>query len=79
MHIYSSEPRYKKFKTIKRIAELWKEVPEAEKKVYEDAYKVDWKAYKEDMNRIREVLTPAQRASSANVIMKKHLKRKVIV
>ncbi|MBZ3869319.1 Transcription factor A, mitochondrial [Sciurus carolinensis] len=37
----AQKPDLKVLELIRRIAELWKELPESEKKIYEDAYKAD--------------------------------------
>ncbi|KAM6182278.1 transcription factor A, mitochondrial [Erethizon dorsatum] len=75
----AQNPDMKLTELMKRIAEQWKELPDAEKKMYEDAYKVEWKAYKEEMDRILEALTPAQRASLAENKTQRLLKRKGII
>ncbi|XP_004858361.1 transcription factor A, mitochondrial [Heterocephalus glaber] len=56
-------PELKVTELAKRLGEQWKELSDAEKKMYEDAYKEEWKAYREEVNRIHEVLTPAERKS----------------
>ncbi|XP_023563141.1 transcription factor A, mitochondrial-like [Octodon degus] len=77
--IKAQNPDIKVTEVMKRIAEQWKELPNAEKKAYEDAYKVELKAYQEEMKRINEALTPAQRASLAENKIQKRLKRKEVI
>ncbi|XP_008578366.1 PREDICTED: transcription factor A, mitochondrial [Galeopterus variegatus] len=72
-------PDVKNTELIRKIAELWRELPDAEKKVYEDAYKADWQAYKEEINRIQEQLTPSQIISLEKEIMQKRLKKKSLI
>lgn len=64
---------------IKKIAELWRELPDSEKKIYEDAYRADWQVYKEEVNRIQEQLTPSQMVSLEKEIMQKRLKKKALI
>ncbi|EPQ07061.1 Transcription factor A, mitochondrial, partial [Myotis brandtii] len=72
-------PEAKNSELIKKIAEIWRELPESEKKIYEDAYKADWQAYKEELNRIQEQLTPSQKVSLEKEMMQKRLKKKSIL
>ncbi|XP_036192685.1 transcription factor A, mitochondrial [Myotis myotis] len=72
-------PEAKNSELIKKIAEVWRELPESEKKIYEDAYKADWQAYKEELNRIQEQLTPSQKVSLEKEMMQKRLKKKSIL
>lgn len=64
---------------IKKIAKLWRELPDSEKKIYEDAYRADWQAYKEEMSRVQEQLTPSQIVSLEKEIMQKRLKKKALI
>ncbi|KAF6111846.1 transcription factor A, mitochondrial [Phyllostomus discolor] len=57
----AQNPGARNSELIKKIAELWRELPDSQKKVYEDAYKADWQAYKQELIRIEEELTPSQR------------------
>ncbi|XP_045424743.1 transcription factor A, mitochondrial isoform X2 [Lemur catta] len=41
-------PDAKNTELIKKIAEVWRDLPDSEKKIYEDAYRADWEAYKEE-------------------------------
>ncbi|KAM9618494.1 transcription factor A, mitochondrial isoform 2-T2 [Trichechus inunguis] len=75
----AQNPDAKNSELIKKIAQLWRELPDSEKKVYEDAYKADWQAYKEEINRIQEQLTPSQIVSMEKEIMQKRLKRKALI
>uniref|UniRef100_A0A671G6I6 Transcription factor A, mitochondrial n=1 Tax=Rhinolophus ferrumequinum TaxID=59479 RepID=A0A671G6I6_RHIFE len=75
----AQNPDAKNSELIKKIAEIWRELPDAEKKIYEDAYKADWQAYKEEINRIQEQLTPSQLVSLEKEIMQKRLKKKAII
>ncbi|XP_059958759.1 transcription factor A, mitochondrial isoform X2 [Mesoplodon densirostris] len=75
----AQNPDAKNSELIKKIAELWRELPVAEKKIYEDAYRTDWQAYKEEINRIQEQLTPSQLVSLEKEIMQKRLKKKALI
>ncbi|XP_067566277.1 transcription factor A, mitochondrial isoform X2 [Pseudorca crassidens] len=75
----AQNPDAKNSELIKKIAELWRELPDAEKKMYEDAYRTDWQAYKEEINRIKEQLTPSQLVSLEKEIMQKRLKKKALI
>ncbi|XP_054937086.1 transcription factor A, mitochondrial isoform X2 [Physeter macrocephalus] len=75
----AQNPDAKNSELIKKIAELWRELPDAEKKIYEDAYRTDWQAYKEEINRIQEQLTPSQLVSLEKEIMQKRLKKKALI
>ncbi|XP_061051989.1 transcription factor A, mitochondrial isoform X3 [Eubalaena glacialis] len=75
----AQNPDAKISELIKKIAELWRELPDAEKKIYEDAYRTDWQAYKEEINRIQEQLTPSQMVSLEKEIMQKRLKKKALI
>lgn len=75
----AQSPDARNSELIKKIAELWRGLPESEKKIYEDAYKADWQAYKEELNRIQEQLTPSQRVSLEREMMQKRLKKKAII
>ncbi|XP_003409078.1 transcription factor A, mitochondrial [Loxodonta africana] len=75
----AQNPDAKNSELIKKIAQLWRDLPDSEKKVYEDAYRADWQAYKEEVNRIQEQLTPSQIVSMEKEIMQKRLKRKALI
>lgn len=75
----AQNPDARNSELIKKIAEIWRELPESEKKIYEDAYKADWQAYKEEINRIQEQLTPSQKVSLEKEMMQKRLKKKSII
>ncbi|KAM9701874.1 transcription factor A, mitochondrial isoform 2-T5 [Dama dama] len=75
----AQNPDAKNSELIKKIAKLWRELPESEKKIYEDAYRADWQAYKEEINRIQEQLTPSQMVSLEKEIMQKRLKKKALI
>ncbi|XP_006209150.1 transcription factor A, mitochondrial [Vicugna pacos] len=75
----AQNPDAKNSELIKKIAELWRELPDSEKKIYEDAYRADWQAYKEEINRIQEQLTPSQVVSLEKEIMQKRLKKKALI
>ncbi|KAI5940384.1 transcription factor A, mitochondrial [Manis pentadactyla] len=75
----AQNPGMKNQELIKKIAQLWRELPDAEKKIYEDAYKADWQAYREEINRIQDALTPSQIISLEKEIMQKRLKRKALI
>ncbi|CAK6436322.1 unnamed protein product [Pipistrellus nathusii] len=78
--IYKAKnPDAKNSELIKKIAEIWRELPESQKKIYEDAYKADWQAYKEEINRLQEQLTPSQKVSLEKEMMQKRLKKKSIL
>nr|KAF6425880.1 transcription factor A, mitochondrial [Molossus molossus] len=75
----AQSPDARNSELIKKIAELWRGLPDSEKKIYEDAYKADWQAYKEELNRIQEQLTPSQRVSLEREMLQKRLKKKAII
>ncbi|XP_054428738.1 transcription factor A, mitochondrial isoform X1 [Pteronotus mesoamericanus] len=75
----AQNPGARNSELIKKIAELWRELPDSEKKVYEDAYKADWQAYKQELIRIEEELTPSQRVALEKEMMQKRLKKKSII
>lgn len=75
----AQNPGMKNQELIKKIAQLWRELPDTEKKIYEDAYKADWQAYREEINRIQDALTPSQIISLEKEIMQKRLKRKALI
>ena len=75
----AQNPDAKNSELIKKIAKLWRELPDSEKKIYEDAYKADWQVYKEEINRIQEQLTPSQMVSLEKEIMQKRLKKKALI
>ncbi|KAM6184826.1 transcription factor A, mitochondrial [Rhynchocyon petersi] len=75
----AQNPDAKNSELIKKIAQMWRELPESKKKIYEDAYKADWQAYRDEINRIHEQLTPSQIISLEKEIMQKRLKRKALI
>ncbi|XP_025289873.1 transcription factor A, mitochondrial [Canis lupus baileyi] len=75
----AQNPDAKNSELIRKIAQLWRELPESEKKIYEDAYRADWQAYKEEINRIQEQLTPSQIMSLEKEILQKRLKKKALI
>ncbi|XP_069428504.1 transcription factor A, mitochondrial isoform X2 [Ovis canadensis] len=75
----AQNPDAKNSELIKKIAKLWRELPDSEKKIYEDAYRADWQVYKEEINRIQEQLTPSQIVSLEKEIMQKRLKKKALI
>ncbi|KAF6111848.1 transcription factor A, mitochondrial [Phyllostomus discolor] len=75
----AQNPGARNSELIKKIAELWRELPDSQKKVYEDAYKADWQAYKQELIRIEEELTPSQRVTLEKEMMQKRLKKKSII
>ncbi|XP_004583634.2 transcription factor A, mitochondrial [Ochotona princeps] len=75
----AQNPDAKNSELIKKIAEVWRELPDSEKKVYEDAYRVEWEAYKEEISRIQEHLTPSQLLSMEKEIMQKRLRKKALI
>ncbi|XP_066098558.1 transcription factor A, mitochondrial [Saccopteryx bilineata] len=75
----AQNPDARNSELIKKIAELWRTLPDSEKKIYEDAYKADWQAYKEEINRIQEQLTPTQRVSLEKELIQKRSKKKSIM
>ncbi|XP_037661179.1 transcription factor A, mitochondrial isoform X2 [Choloepus didactylus] len=75
----AQNPDAKNSDLVKKIAQLWRELPDAEKKIYEDAYRTDWQAYKEEINRIQDRLTPSQIVSLEKEIMQKRLKKKALI
>ncbi|XP_076976341.1 transcription factor A, mitochondrial-like isoform X1 [Tamandua tetradactyla] len=77
--VKAQNPDVKSSELIKKIAQLWRELPDSEKKIYEDAYRADWQAYKEEINRIQEQLTPKQIMSLEKEIMQKRLRKKALI
>ncbi|CAI9177815.1 unnamed protein product [Rangifer tarandus platyrhynchus] len=75
----AQNPDAKNSELIRKIAKLWRELPDSEKKIYEDAYRADWQIYKEEINRIQEQLTPSQMVSLEKEIMQKRLKKKALI
>ncbi|XP_042816843.1 transcription factor A, mitochondrial isoform X2 [Panthera tigris] len=75
----AQNPDAKNSELIRKIAQLWRELPDSEKKIYEDAYRADWQAYKEEINRIQEQLTPSQIVSLEKEIQQKRLKKKALI
>ncbi|XP_004473258.1 transcription factor A, mitochondrial [Dasypus novemcinctus] len=76
--IKAQNPDAKNTELIKKIAQLWRELPDSQKKIYEDAYRVDWQAYKEAINRIQEHLTPSH-ILSLEKEMQKRLPKEVLI
>uniref|UniRef100_A0A2K6PPN6 Transcription factor A, mitochondrial n=1 Tax=Rhinopithecus roxellana TaxID=61622 RepID=A0A2K6PPN6_RHIRO len=74
----AENPDAKPTELIRRIAKLWRELPDSKKKIYQDAYRADWQVYKEKISRFKEQLTPSQITSLEKEIMDKHLKRKAM-
>ncbi|XP_011808847.1 PREDICTED: transcription factor A, mitochondrial isoform X2 [Colobus angolensis palliatus] len=74
----AENPDAKPTELIRRIAKLWRELPDSKKKIYQDAYRADWQVYKEKISRFKEQLTPNQITSLEKEIMDKHLKRKAM-
>ncbi|XP_053442311.1 transcription factor A, mitochondrial [Nycticebus coucang] len=77
--IRAQNPDVKNTELIKKIAELWRKLPDSEKKIYEDASRAAWEAYKEEINKIQEQLTPTQIVSLEKEIMQKRLKKKALI
>ncbi|KAF5927862.1 transcription factor A, mitochondrial [Diceros bicornis minor] len=75
----AQNPDAKNSELIKKIAQLWRELPDSEKKIYEDAYRADWQAYKEEINRFQEQLTPSQMVSLEKEITQKRLRKKALI
>ncbi|XP_006895656.1 PREDICTED: transcription factor A, mitochondrial [Elephantulus edwardii] len=75
----AQNPDAKNSELVKKIAQLWRELPDSKKKIYEDAYRADWQAYKEEINRIQEQLTPSQIMSIEKELTQKRLKRKALI
>ncbi|XP_004681135.1 PREDICTED: transcription factor A, mitochondrial [Condylura cristata] len=75
----AQNPDAKNSDLIKKIAQLWRELPEEKKKIYENAYRADWEAYKEEINRIQKQLTPSQMVSLEKEILQKRLKKKALL
>uniref|UniRef100_A0A9L0JXB3 Transcription factor A, mitochondrial n=1 Tax=Equus asinus TaxID=9793 RepID=A0A9L0JXB3_EQUAS len=75
----AQNPDAKNSELIKKIAQVWRELPDSEKKIYEDAYRADWQAYKEEINRLQEQLTPSQMVSLEKEITQKRLKKKALI
>uniref|UniRef100_A0A8C9J4Z2 Transcription factor A, mitochondrial n=1 Tax=Piliocolobus tephrosceles TaxID=591936 RepID=A0A8C9J4Z2_9PRIM len=74
----AENPDAKPTELIRRIAKLWRELPDSKKKIYQDAYRADWQVYKEKISRFKEQLTPNQITSLEKEIMDRHLKRKAM-
>ncbi|XP_048194761.1 transcription factor A, mitochondrial [Perognathus longimembris pacificus] len=75
----AQNPDVKNKELIRKIAEVWRGLPESKKKTYKDAYKADWKIYKEEMSRMQEQLTPTQLLSLEKELKQRRLKRKTIM
>lgn len=72
----AKHPDAKLSELIRKIAAVWRELPEAEKKVYEADFKAEWKAYKEAVSKYREQLTPSQLMGFEKEARQKRLKKK---
>lgn len=75
----AKHPDAKLSELVKKIAALWRELPDEEKKVYEADSKADWKAYKEAMDKFKEQLTPSQLVSFEKEVRQKRLKKKALI
>ncbi|XP_007957573.1 transcription factor A, mitochondrial [Orycteropus afer afer] len=75
----AQNPEARNSELIKKIAQIWRELPDSEKKTYEDAYRADWQAYREEIKRIQEQLTPSQIICMEKEIQQKRLKRKALI
>uniref|UniRef100_A0A8C6RUE7 Transcription factor A, mitochondrial n=1 Tax=Nannospalax galili TaxID=1026970 RepID=A0A8C6RUE7_NANGA len=75
----AKHPDAKLSELTKKIAAVWRELPDSEKKVYEDDFKADWKAYKEAVIRFRDRLTPSQLTTFEREIRQKRLKKKALI
>ncbi|XP_004607685.1 transcription factor A, mitochondrial isoform X2 [Sorex araneus] len=75
----AQNPDAKNSELIRKIAQLWRELPDSDKKVYEDAYRAEWEAYKEEINRIQKQLTPSQIVSLEKEILQKRMKKKALL
>lgn len=74
----AQNPAAKNSELIKKIAQVWRELPESKKKPYEDAYRADWELYKEELEKIKKHLTPGQLVSLEKEVLQKRLKRKAL-
>ncbi|XP_061857428.1 transcription factor A, mitochondrial isoform X2 [Colius striatus] len=58
--IRQKNPELKNKDLMKKIANIWRELPASEKQVYEEGRKADWQRYMEQLVAYRAQLTPAQ-------------------
>lgn len=72
----AKHPDAKLSELARKIAALWRELPEAEKKAYEEDFKAEWKVYKEALGKYKEQLTPSQLMGFENEARQKRLKKK---
>ncbi|OBS68596.1 hypothetical protein A6R68_02867 [Neotoma lepida] len=75
----AKHPDAKLSELIKKIAAVWRELPDAEKKVYEADFKAEWKAYKEAMSKFKDQLTPSQLVSFEKEVRQKRIKKQASV
>ncbi|XP_021029746.1 transcription factor A, mitochondrial isoform X3 [Mus caroli] len=75
----AKHPDAKLSELVRKIAALWRELPEAEKKVYEADFKAEWKAYKEAVSKYKEQLSPSQLMGMEKEARQKRLKKKALV
>lgn len=72
----AKHPDAKLSELVRKIAAMWRELPEAEKKVYEADFKAEWKVYKEAVSKYKEQLTPSQLMGFEREARQKRLKKK---
>ncbi|XP_051009162.1 transcription factor A, mitochondrial [Acomys russatus] len=75
----AKHPDAKLSELVRKIAAMWRELPDEEKKAYEADFKADWKAYKEAMDKFKEQLTPSQLVSFEKEVRQKRLKKKALI
>uniref|UniRef100_A0A8C9H3Z8 HMG box domain-containing protein n=1 Tax=Piliocolobus tephrosceles TaxID=591936 RepID=A0A8C9H3Z8_9PRIM len=54
----TENPDAKPTELIRRIAKLWRELPDSKKKIYQDAYRADWQVYKEKISLMGGLVPP---------------------
>ncbi|XP_055454962.1 transcription factor A, mitochondrial [Psammomys obesus] len=64
---------------VRKIAAVWRDLPEEERKVYETDFKAEWEKYKEAMTRFKEQLSPSQLKLLEKELKQKRLRKKAIL
>lgn len=72
-------PELRLIDLVRKIAAVWRDLPEEERKVYETDFKAEWEKYQEAVTRFREKLSPSQLKLLEKDLKQKRLKRKAIL
>ncbi|XP_021483058.1 transcription factor A, mitochondrial [Meriones unguiculatus] len=64
---------------VRKIAAVWRDLPEQEKEVYETDFKAEWEKYKEAVTRFKAQLSPSQLKLLEKDLKQKRMKRKAIL